>query len=206
VARTTFRLSQELQAAPEERFELLGSAGGFGFAHGGFGIGAGGTEVKQRGKDILLNGVEGGRGWGGAAGGGYGNHLVAQFEDHAFGGLLAHSRDAYKLFDGAVAKGVDKVGSGEAGENGDGQFGADAGYADELLEHSLFVLGEEAEEGEGVFADVGVDTEAHFGTYVGKAGVGGDGDREIVADASGFHNGLVGVLFEERSTNVSNHQ
>jgi hypothetical protein len=183
----------------------LGSTGGFGLADGGFGIGAGGTEVEKRGKNVFFDGVEG-RGGGGGTGGGNGNHFVAQFENHALSGLLADAGDAHELLDGTVAEGVDEIGSGEAGKNGDSQFGADAGNADELLEHHLFILREEAEESESILTDVGVNAEADLRADVRKASVGGDGDGEIVADASGFHNGLVGVLFEERSANVSNHQ
>ncbi len=205
MSRTTYRLSQELKTFPEERLENLGRAGGFGFADGGLGIGAGGAEIEERGQNVLLNSVEGGCGGGGASGGN-GDHFVAEFENHAFGGFLSYTGDADELFDGAVAESVDEIWRGETGKDGNGEFGADSGDADELLEHGLFILGEEAEEGERVFAHVGVDAEANLCADVGQACVGGNGNGEVVTDAACLHNRLGRVFFEERATDESNHQ
>ena len=48
---------------------------------------------------------------------------------------------------------------------------------------SFFSCGCEAEEGDLVFADVGVNVERGFGVLGGEVGEGGDGDGDVVADA-----------------------
>ena len=54
------------------------------------------------------------------------------------------------------------------------------------------VLGQE---GDLVFADVGVDLEAGFGALGGQVGEGGDGDGDVVSDAGALEGGLVGDLW-----------
>ena len=75
------------------------------------------------------------------------------------------------------AQGVDELGGFDAGEDGDRELGADAGDADQPLEERLLVSGEEAEEGQRVLADVGVDEQAGLRARVAQAVEGRDGDR-----------------------------
>ncbi len=63
----------------------------------------------------------------------------------------------------------------------------------------------EAEEGDLVLADVGVDVEGGLGTVGWEGGEGGDADGDVVANASAFDDGLVGGLGEEASAEVGDH-
>src|SRR5271154_1691939 len=78
----------------------------------------------------------------------------------------------------------------ESAEDGHGQFGADSGDGDQALEEALLVAIEEAVEGEDVFADLGVNVEGDFGAFGGERGEGRDADDDVVADTSGFDDGL----------------
>ena len=106
----------------------------------------------------------------------------------------------------AGADGGDEAGGVDAAEDRDGEFGADAGDGEELFEEALFGELGEAEEGELVFADVGVDVEAGLGALAGQGGVGGDGDGDVVADAGALDGDLVGGLCEEGAAEVGDHQ
>ena len=76
----------------------------------------------------------------------------------------------------------------------DGQLGADAAHRDQFLEQRLFLGAAEAEQRDGVLADVGVDAQPHLGARVRQRGIGGDGNGDVVADAAGFDDGLVGCF------------
>ena len=67
------------------------------------------------------------------------------------------------------ADGSDEASSVHATEDGDGELGADAGDGEEFFKEALLGDLEEAEEGELVFADVGVDVEAGLGALAGRA-------------------------------------
>jgi hypothetical protein len=103
------------------------------------------------------------------------------------------------------AEGGDEAIGRKAALDGDGEFGADAADGDEALEDALVVAIEEAVEGEDVFADLGVDVECNFGAFGGERGVGADADGDVVADAGGLHDDLLGLLGEEASTEVRDH-
>ena len=93
----------------------------------------------------------------------------------------------------------------DAAEDGDGELGADAADGEELFEEAFLLGFGEAEEGDLVFADVGVDVQGGFGAFVGKRGEGGDADGDVVAHASAFYDGLVRGFGEEASAEVGDH-
>src|SRR5277367_3431773 len=111
--------------------------------------------------------------------------------------------------EGGVVLGADS-GDGalgvESAEDGHGELGADSGDGDEALEEALLVAVDEAVEGEEVFAHLGVDVEGNFGPFGGKRGEGGDADDDVVANASGFDDGLAGLFREEASAKVGDHR
>jgi len=50
-----------------------------------------------------------------------------------------------------------------------------------------------------------VNAQTDFAAGLGQAGVGGDGDGEIVAYAAGIHNCLVRMLFKKSAADESDH-
>lgn len=94
----------------------------------------------------------------------------------------------------AGADGGDETTGVDAAEDRDGQFGADAGDGEELFKEALLLSFGEAEEGNLVFADVGVDMERGFGAFAGQSGEGGYADGDVVAYARAFEDGLIGRL------------
>jgi hypothetical protein len=179
--------------------------GGF---EGALGDGAGVAEVDEGGEGVFADGAEA-RGVGrGGRGGGGGEvvELVLEFEDDALGGFFADAGDAGESGVVAGADGGDEAGGVDAGEDGDGELGADAGDGEELFEEAFFGELDEAEEGDLVFADVGVDVEAGFGAHGREGGVGGDGDDDVIADAGALDRDLVGGFGEDRSAEVGDHQ
>ena len=160
------------------------------------------AEIDQCGKNIV-------HGWschGGWRGGDSKVvELVFEFDYEALGELFANAGDADELGVVLSANGLDGALGGEAAEYLDGQFGADAADGDEALEEALFLAIEEAEEGDLVFADLGVDVEGGFCADAGEGGEGGDGDDDVVAYAGGFDDGLAGFFEDELAAEVSDH-
>src|SRR5208283_2142362 len=114
------------------------------------------AQIAEGGLDIGFD-ARGGRG--GAVFGFDDNGLefVLELDNHAFGGLAADAgnfREARKI---AAANGGHKFFNVHAGENFEGEGGADTGSAEEQFEEMLFAGREKAVEGESVFADVRVD-------------------------------------------------
>jgi len=105
----------------------------------------------------------------------------------------------------AGADGGDETVRVDAAEDRDGELGADAADGKELFEEAFFLCLGEAEEGDLVFADVGMDVQRDFCTLVGKCGEGGDADSDVVAHASALDDGLVGGFREEASAEVGDH-
>ena len=131
--------------------------------------------------------------------------LVLKFKDHTLGRLLADAGDAGK---GGVVRGADsrdQTGGVDTAEHGDRQLGADSGDGQQLLEHPLLLRLREAEEGDLVFAHMGVDVQARLGALGRERGERGDADGGLVADAGALDDGLVGRLREQTATQKSNH-
>ena len=158
-------------AARKRSLEVVGGLGVL--LDGGFdgllGDGAGVAEVDQGGESIVA-----GRAvmW---ASGGSGDcdgevvELVLEFEDDALGGLLADAGDAGEGGVVAGTDGGDEAVGADAAQDGDGELGADAADGEELFEEALLLGLGEAEEGELVFADVGVDVERGLGAFAREA-------------------------------------
>jgi len=144
-------------------------------------------------------------GGGGGEGGGEVVELVFEFEDDALGGFFSDAGDAGEGGVVAGTDGGDEAVGADAAEDGDGELGADAGDGEEFFEEAFLPGLGETEEGELVFADVGVDVEGGFGTFGGEGGEGGDADGYVVANAGALEDGLVRGFREEASAEVGNH-
>lgn len=180
-----------------------------GLANGGFGGGALGAEVDEGADEIEIEvgedagGVEG-DGRGGACDGDV--ELIAQFDDHALGGLFADARDAGELDEIAGADGLDEVGRGDAGEGGEGDFGTDAADGDQFFEEQFFFRRVETVEQHGVFAHMHMDAELRFRAHVGEAGERGYRDVNFVAHAARFHDDQVRVFLQHGAAQMGNHR
>ena len=188
-------LADNFEGTAEEAVEVGGQGFvfGYGLLDGFFCGGALVAEVGESGEDVVyccaLNGGLD-RGYGEVV------ELVFEFDDEALGELFAYAGDADELGVILAANGLDGALGGEAAEDFDGQLGAYAADGDEALEEAFFLAVEKSEEGDLVFADLGVDVEGGFCADAGEGGEGGDGDDDVVADAGGFDNGLAG-FFED---------
>ncbi len=160
-------LADEEQGGAEEGVELV--AGGFVFGYGGFegflGGGAVVAEVHQGGEDVVGSGAGLLRSGGGV---GEGVEFVFEFDDEALGEAFADAGDAGEGGVVLGANGADGALGGEAAEDGEGEFGADAGDGDEAFEELLLGALGESVEGEGVFANLGVDMEGYGGAFGGE--------------------------------------
>jgi hypothetical protein len=196
-------LPDDEQGGAEESVEGVG--GGFVFGDGGFdGLLGGGAlvaEIEKRGHDVVGCRTGGGD----RRCGGHVVELVFQFDDEALGEFFT---DAGNAGEGGVilsADGLDGAFGIEAAEDGDGKFGADSADGDEALEEALLGEFEKAEEGEDIFAHLGVDVEGDFGVFGGQGGKGRDADDDVVADSAGLDDGLAGLLREEASAEMGDH-
>ncbi len=131
--------------------------------------------------------------------------LVLEFENDTFGCLFADAGDAGERGVVTRADSGDESTGVDAAENRDGQLGPDAGDGKEFFEETLLLSFGEAEEGDLVFADVGVDVKRSFSAFAGKSGEGGDADGDVVAYASTLDDGLVRGFGEKTSAEMSNH-
>ena len=94
--------------------------------------------------------------------------FVAQLQHHAFGGLLSDAGNAYQLFDRTGANRRGQLGRGQTAERRHCQLGADAADRDEFLEHGFVGGGDETEQQQRVFADVGMDVQAQLAPFSGS--------------------------------------
>ncbi len=170
---------------------------------GALGDGAGVAEVDEGGEGVVAGGAVVGGGCGGR--GGHVVELVFEFEDDALGGLFADAGDAGEGGVVGGADGGDEAVGVDAAEHGDGELGADAGDGEEFLEEALLLRLGEAEEGDLVLADVGVDVQAGLGAFGRERGEGGDADGGVVADAGALDDGLVGRFGEQAAAEESDH-
>ena len=123
-----------------------------------------------------------------------GREFVAEFEDHALGGLFADAGNASDAGDVVVADGSDHFVGGHAAEDGDGELWTDAAYCDQLFEELFFGGTEESVERDLIFADVSVDVQGDLAAEAGQVRECWNGDGDVVAYAGGFDYGLVGML------------
>ena len=142
----------------------------------------------------------------GIEGRGTSRKLFLEFEHEAFGGLAAHSWDPHQARNVTGAQGVDEIGRLHAGEDGDRELGADSGDADQLLEEVVFHLGEEAEEGERILANVRVDAQASFRTLVREAIEGRHRDEHPVPDAAGIQDHFLRILANDTAVELGDHE
>jgi hypothetical protein len=206
--RLQTRLPDGRHGGAEKSLEVLGGLGGL--LDRGFdrllGDRARIAEVDEGGEGVVAGGAVVGSG-GGGGGDGYGEvvELVFEFEDDALGGLLADAGDAGEGGVIAGADGGDEAAGVDAAENGDGELGADAGDGEEFFEEAFLLGLGESEEGDLVFADVGVDVQCCFDAFAWECGEGGYADGDVVAYAGALDDGLIRSFGEETSAEMSDH-
>ena len=103
------------------------------------------------------------------------------------------------------AQGLHQLGGLDPGEDVEGELGPHPRHLDEPLEERLLAAGQEAEEGEGVLAHVGV-AQAHLGAFVAQPVEGGDGIGHAVADAAHVHDHLLRALAQDAAAQVRDHE
>ena len=200
--------ADESEGGAEVRLEGLGLALFLDFTNGLFGRGTGAAQVLESGENVAVERVIGWADFGRGdrfASGVDGRQLIFQFEDDALGRFLTYAWDADQGGDIGRANGRYESEGGQAGENGDGEFGADAADRDEAFEEGFLFSGGKAEEDDGVLAYMRVDAETGDGPGIGKCSESGDGDLNFVADAGGFENEEVGMLLEYGAFQVTDH-
>ena len=84
--------------------------------------------------------------------------------------------------------------------------GTDSTDADQFFKQRLFILRQEAVERERIFTHVSVNAEPHFGARIGQVREGGDRNGDVIADTSGFHDGLVRMFLKQNPAQLCNHQ
>lgn len=132
--------------------------------------------------------------------------LIAEFNDHALGGLFTDSWDAGELDQIAGANRLNEFGGRNAGEGRERDFGSDAADGDEFFKEQLFFGRMEAIEEYGVFAHVHVDAEFGFAADVRETGKGRHRNVDFIAHAARFHNHQIGVLLQHAAAQVGNHR
>ncbi len=131
--------------------------------------------------------------------------LVFEFDDEALGQFFAYAGNARELRVILRADGLHGAIAGEAAEHFDGELGSDAADGDQPLEEALLFALEKTEEGDLIFADLGVDVQRGFRADRRQRRKGGHGDGDVVADASGFNDGLAGLFVDQLAAQVSDH-
>jgi len=191
----------------EEGLKVLG---GFGvFCDGGFdgllGNGTSVAKVDQGGEGVVTGGTVVRASGSGGDGDGEVIEFVFEFENDAFGGLLADARDAGEGGVVARANGGDEAIGTDAAQDSDRKLGADAGDGEEFFEEALFLGLREAEEGKLVFADMCVDVEGDCAAFVRKGRVGGYADGYVVTYSGAFDDGLARGFGEKASAKMGDH-
>ena len=83
---------------------------------------------------------------------------------------------------------------------------ADAADGNQLLEQRFVAGIDEAEQQERVFTDMGMNVEFYRLALFGERRKGRYGDGHFVSDAVDVDDDGVGVLFEKRAAEMSNHE
>jgi len=186
-------------------FETGRTGAAAGFGDGGFGGALVIAKIDEGGLDVSFD-----AGWRSRRGpfgfDGYGFELVLELDDHAFGGFAANAGNFREAREITAADCRHEFFHIHAGENFEGEGGADAGSAEEQLEEMFFAGGEEAIEREGIFTDVSMDEQSNFGVEFAKSGEGGKRHGDEIADAADVEDNLIGPLFEEAAAQESNHR
>ena len=106
----------------------------------------------------------------------------------------------------AAPDGANQIRRRQAGEHLHRQLGPDAAHPDQLFEQRLFVRREKAVERQRVFANVRVDAQPHLRAGIGQMSERRDRDDDVIADAAGFDDRLVGMLLDQNAAQQSNHE
>jgi hypothetical protein len=101
-----------------------------------------------------------------------------QLDHHALGGFAAYAGNLCETGYIIAANGGNQFFDAHAGENLQSERGSDARGREKHFEEMLFAGGNEAVEGECIFADVGVDEKRDFGVEFAEGGVGGERDLD----------------------------
>ena len=132
-------------------------------------------------------------------------HLVAQFQHHPFGSLLADPGNAGEPLDIAAANRVGQISRGQPRQTQLLPAWADAADADEFLEQYLLLCCNKSEKRDGVLANMGVHLEGDFLAVFRQGRIRRNRDRDIIANTVNIDDDLVRVFFEQRSSQAGNH-
>lgn len=200
----SFSLPDELESAAEEAVEVFGEGLLFGdsLLDGFFSGRSLVAEIDECGKHVI-DGCALHDGWCGGDGEVF--QFVFQFHNKALGELFAYAGNAGELGVILGADGLHGSFRRKAAKHLDGELGADAADGDQPLEEALLFAVEEAEEGDLVVADLGVDVQRGLRADRGQRGEGGHGDDDVVAHARSLDDGLTGLFVDELAAQVSDH-
>lgn len=151
--------------------------------------------------------------WGGGTFGGgpagesvEGGKFVAQLEDDTFGGFFAEAFEFGQGGDVACGDGIAHGAGAGASEDGEGGFGSNA--RDVVKKETKKIAlpgGEETVKDVGIFPNDEVGEQSNLFVEWGKTVVGGDGDKEFVADALAVEDGAGGPSFGESAFKKRDH-
>ena len=104
------------------------------------------------------------------------------------------------------AYGVDHLLGRHPTQNGDGKLGPDAAYRDQLFKQCLLGGTQKSVERECVLPHVSVDVQRDLAADCGQFGKCRNADDQVISDAASFDDGLVGMLGQQLSAQMSNHR
>src|SRR5450631_279532 len=131
--------------------------------------------------------------------------LVAQLEHHAFGSFLADSRNSGEPRNIITANGVDHFIGGHAAQNGDGEFRPDSAHGNQLFKQCFLGRAQKSVERNHVFPHMSVNVQGDLAANTWQLGKCRHADGDVVSDAAGLNNGLVGMLGQQLAAKMSNH-
>ena len=131
--------------------------------------------------------------------------LVAELDDHAFGGLGPDAADMLEDLDVRVDDGVAERGDVHAAENGEGGLRSDSVYGEQELEDLEFFLFCESEELKRVLADLEPSQDCGGTSFLRKHVVGAHGDGDEVSDAVHVEDEFCEIQGNDLACELSDH-
>ena len=131
--------------------------------------------------------------------------LVAEFDDHAFGGPGADAADVLEDLDVGVDDSVAEGGDIHAAEDGEGGLRADAVHCEQEFEDLEFLLLREPEELERVLADLEPGQDRGGAALLRQDVVGAHGDGDEISDAVHVEDEFGEVQGDDFACELSDH-
>src|ERR1035441_2490292 len=131
--------------------------------------------------------------------------LIFKFNHQPLSQLFAHARYAGQLSMILSANGLDRPLRREPAEHFDRELGTHTADRDQPPKQPLLFAIEKAEQGDLIFADLGVDVKRYFCAHHRQRCEGGHGDRDVVSHPGSLDDGLAGLLVDQLAAQMSNH-